>query len=216
MDPAQTIIKAFTKFFFRDVMYVLGGSTIIISSLYVYGKFSFEKEPSITLYALVLGFAYAIGYAIQDIFTLPNIIRTKANLSPNTFMKRIYNWFEREEIPFPELNNKQYEDAKTWLYEKNEVSRFQDDHERIEALKHVGTTLGPCFTLSGLILLFLPLLKKFVCFDIIVILAALFFGISLIVLGWLKVTQQAQYLLKIEGVKKDTLESDDIPVNDPR
>ena len=212
MEAMQYIIKAFTKFFFRDVMFVLGGSAIILSFLYVYDRLP-SKEPSIGVYALAVGFAYALGYAVQDIFTLFRVVRAKAGVPPNSFAKFLYWLFERRKVEFPNFKNDQYENAKYWLYTDG-PQRFRDDHERTESLKQIGTTLGPCVALSGLLLLLLPLLKKYMCFDIVVTLAVLLLGISLFSLGWLKVTQQAQYLLKRAEVGKAAPVDDGSPTKD--
>ena len=152
-----------------------------------------NSESSTFLYLLMVGFAYAVGYAVQDIFTLFRVVRTKAGVPLNGFTVFLFKLFERQDPPKPGFIKENYEEAKQWLYTDG-PSRFQDDHERIESLKQVGTTLGPCFILSGILLLSSPLITK-VKFELIVTLAALFLGISLLCLGWLKVAQQSQYLL---------------------
>jgi len=196
IEAIEAIIKSFTSFLYRDVMFVLGGSAIITSWLYKYDRIP-SGEPSVAAYILTAGFAYAVGYAVQDIFTIFRIVRTKAGMAPSPFGKFLYRLFERRNVEFEKFSNQEYEKAKEWLYRDNKVQRFRADYERIESLKQVGTTLGLCIAISGVIL-FLKYLLDDTCdsFDIATAAAAILLGTVLWSLGWLKVTQQAQYLLK--------------------
>ncbi len=46
----------------------------------------------------------------------------------------------------------EHDKGKHWLY-TSAPQRFKDDHERIEGLKQVAFTVGPCLLISGIILL---------------------------------------------------------------
>jgi len=139
MAETDTLIKAFTKFFYRDVMFLLGGSIIFLSVLYVYDRFP-SKEPATVIYAVAAGFAYVTGYAVQEFFTLIRFIRTKAGVPPNTLSKLLYRAFERRGVENPDFKTDDYNRAKKWLY-KDGPERFRADHERIESLKQLGTAL---------------------------------------------------------------------------
>jgi len=193
-EAVNSLVKALTKFFLRDLVYILGGGSIILSLLYVYGKLPAGNLGIIT-YFIGIGLSYAIGYAVQDVLTLLRLVRTKAGVSPNKFAAYLYRFFERRPLDFQTVINQQYEDAKRWLY-KEAPERFRIDHERTESLKQIGTVLGPCFALAGIVVLFGGSIKTNVPFNVALGVGAILLGIALWCLGWVKVTQQAQYLLK--------------------
>jgi hypothetical protein len=82
---------------------------------------------------------------------------------------------------------------KKWLYEQA-PERFRNDHERIESLKQIGTALGPCYLLAALILLWKKTFNP-TEFEYAMSRGLLVLGMILILLGWLKVTRQSQYLI---------------------
>ena len=186
----DALVKAFGKFLTRDLAFIVGGSSIMLSFLFVYGHLPTAAMPTI-FYLLGAAFAHAIGWAIQDSFTCLRLTRTKAGYDPSQPGKALYFLFDRK-CAEP-VDPKRYEEAKQWLYE-SAPQRFRDDHERTEFLKQEGMTLGPCFVISGFILCGKnwPLL---IDFERSVAVAVLLLGLLLWLLGWLKVTQQAQYLL---------------------
>ncbi|SRR6266404_1367023 len=193
------LFKAFEKFLFRDISFVLGGSILLGSVTYVFNRLPSGDVPAFK-YFIWVGISYAIGYSVQEIFTLAHIVRTKAAFSPNWLGYLLYRIFDRKR-PKP-INAAEYERAKKWLYEEA-PERFRNDHERIESLKQIGTVLGPCFLLAGSILLwkktFNPGEFEYVASRGLVVL-----GLILILLGWLKVTQQPQYLIaRYNAVKNE-------------
>jgi len=201
-EVVNNSVKAFTKFFSRDVVYILGGGSILLGLLYVYDKLPGSNLGFIA-YVVGIGLSYVIGYAVQDILTLLRLVRTKAGVSPNWFAAFLYRCFERRSsLDFPEVKNEDYENAKRWLYTKA-PERFKEDHERTESLKQIGTVVGPCLTLAGILVLFGKTIKSKIPFDVALVAGAVGLGTALWVLGWLKVTQQAQYLLKKEDLAKN-------------
>ncbi len=193
----EALINALGKFLMRDLSFIVGGSAIILSFLFVFEKPNLEElsKLSIVLYFVGAGFAYAVGYSVQEVFTLLGLVRTKAGVSPNWFCRVLYRLFERRPVEFPVVDRIEYDKAKLWLF-KDAPKRFQDDHERTESLKQVGTTLGPCLIVSAIILFG----KRWLHTDQdpfakALVYGALLLGVILCSLGWLKVTQQAQYLL---------------------
>ena len=200
-EAIDNILKAFTKFVFRDSVYIFGGGAVIFSILYIYNKLPEENLTPIETIGMI-GVSYAIGYAIQDLFTILGLVRTKAAVSPCRFAKYLYRRFERRKPDYPKIEADIYENAKRWLY-SDAPERFRADHERTESLKQIGTVLGPCFSISGLLPLlkilissFIPIKATITPFEATISIGAILLGIILWCLGWLKVTQQAQYLLK--------------------
>lgn len=111
-------------------------------------------------------------------------------------------------MEFPIVDARNYEEAKNWLYKKGTSERFIDDHERTETLKQVGTTLGPCFLVSGLVLFAKPWIIDKLSFQSALAIGALVLGIILLFLDWLKVTQQAQYILFREQAHQNQTDED--------
>ena len=175
----------------RDLSYIIGGSAIILSFFYAFDRFPGESTSTFW-YVLGVAFAYVIGYAIQDALGLCRVIRMKAGHPPT----RLGSWlYKRYDLTPPQsFDEGNYNRGKRWLY-TSAPQRFKDDHERIEGLKQVAFTVGPCFFISGMIVLTRNY-SATAAFDRAVSCALLVIGAVLFVLGWLKVTQQAQYVLR--------------------
>jgi hypothetical protein len=187
------LVKAFQKFLMRDLSYIIGGSAVILSFLYAFDRLPGESTSTFW-YVLGLAFAYVVGYAIQDALGVLRIIRMKAAHTPNKLARYLYKLYDRkylkESKSFPEA---EYKRGKDWLY-TSAPQRYKDDHERIEGLKQVAFTVGPCLLISGILVLTRDC-PTTAAFDRAVSYASLAIGVVLYFLGWLKVTQQAQYVL---------------------
>ncbi len=185
------LVKAFQKFLMRDLSYIIGGSAVILSFLYAFDRLPGESTSTFW-YVLGVAFAYVVGYAIQDALGLCRIIRMKAGHAPNKLASWLYERYDR--TPPQPFDKAEYDKGKRWLY-TSAPQRFKDDHERIEGLKQVAFTVGPCLLISGILLLTRDC-SATAAFDRAVSCALLVIGAVLFVLGWLKVTQQAQYVLR--------------------
>lgn len=198
------LLKAFEKFLLRDLSFVLGGSAVVASFLFVSAKLD-KLVLSAPMLFLAIGLTYVIGYAVQEWATIAWIVRTKAEPEPPRLAQWLYRRFERKLKDWNPANRGEYKKAKDWLFLTTTAQRYRDDHERTESLKQIGTAVGPNFFLAGLILCIGGATENwhFVRFDVAVALCLLVLGFGLTLLGWLKVTQQAEYLISnyIEAVK---------------
>ena len=185
------LFKAFERFLFRDVSFLLGGTVVLASIMYVYGRLPSADLPMFK-YLIAAGVAYAVGYSIQEFFTMIRLVRTKAGHSPNRLGRLLYWLFERRGVDA--FDSKDYEKAKFWLFQQA-PQRYRDDHERTESLKQVGTGAGPSFIVAGGILLAKTGFGG-QSFQSAVATGFVVLGFGLWLLGWLKVTQQAQYLVR--------------------
>jgi hypothetical protein len=192
----EALVRAFEKFLMRDLVFIVGGAAIIMSFLFVYNHLPTKEWPT-AYYFLCAGIAYGIGYAVQDLLVLLRISRSKAGHRPNWLGKFLFWLSDREKAENIEKHN--YDDAKRDLYKKS-LQRVRDDHERTESLKQVGMTLGPCFFLAGVIIWSRSWLIQFE-FEQVLAISAIGFGVALWLLGWLKVTQQGQYMLSRQSHK---------------
>lgn len=211
------LLKAFQKFLMRDLSYVTGGAAVILSFLYAFDRLPGESTSTVW-YVLGVAFAYVMGYAIQDALGLCHIIRMKAGHAPNRLASWLYKQYDR--TPPQSFDKAEYDKGKRWLY-TSAPQRFKDDHERIEGLKQVGFTVGPCLVISGIILLLTRHCSATATFDRAVYCALLVIGVVLLLLGWLKVTQQAQYALRhsrevepAAGARTGGVKSEELSEND--
>lgn len=192
----NALVKALQKFLSRDLTYLAGGGIVLLAFLHIYDQVALLPRSGVLL-LFPVAFAYVIGYAIQEVFTLLGLVRTKAEPVPNAYAKWLFRRFERKPDWEPTPRS-EYKQAKRWLYQKATPDRLRSDHERLEVLKQVGTTLGPCLLVATL-LVSLPLIGKLVPlrvpFEVAIVLAGLIFGFVLVSVGWLKVTQQPEYLI---------------------
>lgn len=144
----DTFFKAFEKFIFRDLSFLLGGSVVLATLMYVCRRLP-GSDPPIFKAFLAAGVAYTIGYSLQVLFEIVRLVRTKAGYSPSWAGGLLYRLYDRKNAE--DVDSAEYERAKLWLYEKA-PQRFRDDHERTESLKQIGTAVGPCFALAAVIL----------------------------------------------------------------
>ena len=185
------LVKAFEKFLMRYLSYVTGGGAVILSFLYLFNRLPTESTPTVW-YVPGVAFAYVLGYAIQDARGLCRIIRMKAGHAPNRFASWLYECYEGSS-PLS-FNKDDYDNGKLWVY-TSAPQRFKDDHERIEGLKQVAFAIGPCLVISGIVLLARDCSATF-AFDRAMSCVSIVSGVVFYTLGWLKVTQQAQYVLR--------------------
>ncbi len=206
------LFRALEKFLFRDLTFLLGGSVLLYSFFYSFGKLP-TGDINTYDYLILAGISYTIGYSLQELFALLRLVRTKAALDPCWIGLRLYCCFEKKENPKKTINPNTYYKAKHWLYTEA-PDRFRHDYERTESLKQVGTAVGPCFVIAGLLLIFksewecfmLLFKSELECFMLLAGIGLFVLGIILILLGWLKVTQQGLNLIDLhEKLKMNRL-----------
>ncbi|MFZ0034999.1 MAG: hypothetical protein WAK60_08450 [Sedimentisphaerales bacterium] len=165
--------KSVRNFIVRDIAYIIGGISVILSFLYVWGKIDVSKKAinitiipesaNIIFYIIGIGLAYAVGYCLQEIFSLLHIVKTADYFRPWFPLRWLYRCLmgERWEDIFPDIPKgwrrrwdvtKRLRRANITINEK----ASQDDkthREWITSFIMVCTTLGPCALVSGLLLL---------------------------------------------------------------
>jgi hypothetical protein len=165
--------KSIRNFIVRDITYIIGGISVILSFLYVWGKIDVSKKSinitiipesaNIIFYIIGIGLAYAVGYCLQEIFSLLHIVKTADYFRPWFPLRWLYRCLmgERWEDIFPDIPKgrrrrwdvtKRLRRANITINEK----ASQDDkthREWIASFIMVCTTLGPCALVTGLLLL---------------------------------------------------------------
>jgi hypothetical protein len=144
------LVKALKNFIVRDIIYITGGACVMLSFLHLFYKINdvFSKDTHIAIYLLLAGIAYAIGYCIQDTASWIKIVTTANVKNPPKFIESLYKRFTGED---KWENAKQDNNAELIIQERS-CQDVKVDRERIISLMQVGTTIGPCSIVSGLLL----------------------------------------------------------------
>ena len=165
--------KSIRNFIVRDITYIIGGISVILGFLYVWGKIDVSKKTinitivpesaNIIFYIIGIGLAYAVGYCLQEIFSLLHIVKTADYFRPWFPLRWLYRCLvgEKWEDVFPDIpkGRQRRWDVTKRLRRANIIineKASQDDkthREWIASFIMVCTTLGPCAMVSGMLLL---------------------------------------------------------------
>ncbi|MDD5064161.1 MAG: hypothetical protein PHQ35_05300 [Phycisphaerae bacterium] len=167
------LVKSIRNFVVRDITYIVGGLSVILSFLYVWGKIDISKKAinitiipesaNIIFYVIGFGLAYAVGYCFQEIFSLLHIVKTADYFRPRFPLRWLYRCLigEKWEDVFPDIpkgRNRRWEVTKRLRRANimiNEKASPDDKIHRewMSSFIMVCTTLGPCAMVTGLLLL---------------------------------------------------------------
>ncbi len=187
------LIRALRHFIGRDMIYIIGGSWIIASFSYAFGCTTLpDMDYAIAVYLLLLGTAYLVGHATQELFHLLHLVSTQIPPTTNRFTRWLYRRFTGKEWKTPSPLGYLQTVAKLEERYKLDGLAMAELHH-IVTLKHAGTATGPCAIVSSCPL-FLRVLRTGHAMDWSLAVGALLIGILMACLGWIKGMQQAQYL----------------------
>ncbi len=181
--------KALRYFLTRDIVYLIGGGSVVGSLLYRFDNVP-KSNDHLLLFILLGGIGYVIAYALQDGLSLTPFITTVPPKHLEGIKKWLYERFTQEswEDISPQVEFEQGRDA---IKKEFDIARF----ERIVTHKQIGTTIGPCFLVCSAIFFWKWVLDNpKEQFDIVVAISALFLGLLLVGLGWVKLAQEAKFL----------------------
>lgn len=145
------LIKIIRHFITRDVIYIIGGSIVILSFMYKFNRISTTNLP-VAFYILGAGVSYILGYTIQDTFSLLPFVKTRTRLQYNTFIQKLYKIFVGEDGKWELLMTINLDDARRELDSQGR-ERIQAQLERIITLKHIGMAIGSCGLVSSTFLI---------------------------------------------------------------
>lgn len=191
------LLKAFKHFITRDIIYIIGGSSVIISILYSFDKLP-QSDLNLAYYLLAAGISYVIGYTLQDISCLFPGFTTKPRTKANELQKCLFNRFCRDDWDKLEKSKDDFFE----IPEKITNERILADYDRVINLMMIGTVTCPCFFISSIFLFF-----RLICndnktssgFDLLLVVAAIFISICQWILGNLKSMQYAVLNSKLSG-----------------
>lgn len=194
----NNIAQVIRYFIYRDLIFILSGSTIIVSTFYFYEKLELiSRGLSIVFLFYFIGFSYIIGYVVQDIFGLLKINPVRAYLkAPPSIVKRLYRWFEGEDWLHPNVEDEDIKNIQIEMYNAGEEwDRSKAFLERILVLKQISTAMFPSFLISSLIIGLHAITTKS-NMDFILSMLFLFLSFLLLILGWIKSAQETDYILR--------------------
>ena len=188
-------VKSFRQFIYRDVFYLVGGSTVMVS--YVYSFLNVDEiivylmtNPWLVVYFLVISFP--VGYLVQFISNGLHLTTSDIPNDPGLLLKWLYKQFRYTKYT---INGKTARSHETKVYERLSLeSRNLGRLERLVALKQMGTTLGPCFITAGLFILMKDFSSCLWLENRHILVPLLIGGILLTISGWLKVMDQADLI----------------------
>lgn len=146
------LIKFIKDFIVRDIIYIIGGVSVILSLLYAFGKMDvIGKEPSIITVLYIIGISYVVGWVIQETFSLIHVVTLSMSYRPwswwvITLLYRLYIREKYQEIP-------QFDQDK-YSVKINEKANQRNIAESDRIVNHlqICTTIGPCAFVTGIIL----------------------------------------------------------------
>lgn len=167
------LVKSIRNFVVRDITYIVGGCSVILSFLYVWGKIDVSKKTinitiipesaNIAFYIIAIGMAYAVGYCFQEIFTLLHIVKTADYFRPRFPLRWLYRCLvgEKWEDVFPDIpkgRSRRWEVTKRLRQANIMINEKASEDDKIHrewmaSFIMVCTTLGPCAMVTGLLLL---------------------------------------------------------------
>ena len=165
------LLKALKNFVVRDIIYIIGGSIVILSFLHLHGKIDvvvkYADDDHTAICLILLGLAYALGYCIQETASWIGIVTTGDDFEPGRIRKELYKRFIGRE--WDNLFNKIKNDDDKKKRRKEIISKLEQadrnfsgldpdssirmELERIISHMQIGTTIGPCAIISGVLLL---------------------------------------------------------------
>ncbi len=151
----KEIAVTFRSFIYRDLIYIIGGSIIIVAFFYASDNLSDLAALSSSGIALFVGVAYVIGYGIQDAMSIAKFVST-AFYSPGRIIQFLGSRFSPgekwESIPLGEsIDIRKFHSCVDSHMPDGEITR----RNRIIDLKQLCATMGS----SGLVCAFLLLLR---------------------------------------------------------
>ncbi len=176
------LVKAISRFLGRDLPYIIGGVSLILSLEVAFGV-RIVRDLSTAHLVFVGAIGYVVGYAVQEFVSLSPIVTTAFRIVPNRFLKWSYRRWSRE----IELKIDAALDYHALYYRMQ--SELSPDRlaalERIIVLKTFGTSVGSCWLFSSAALAYAGV--HFSSIELAALAGTVFFlAATLILTGWLQ------------------------------
>ncbi len=153
MSATDTAIKGafdtFGKFLYRDMLYVVGGITVLLSIRYTFGRPEISLNTATLIYVSFLG--YIIGYALQEVLSFSQLVTTGyRKLTPRytSAMKLLAPHVDWDSFKDFEYKNV---DKLLLCVDAHANTETRKRIDRIINLKHIGAS-GASFGVASIIL----------------------------------------------------------------
>ena len=151
----DALVRSLGRFLARDFVFIVAGSAAILTFCYVFDRLWILEMPN-ALYFVAAGFAYVVGYAIQDLVSLTGLFTTADLFKPARLAKAIYRRFEghewREIEPFDTAAVRSELDRSPDQGGVPEGTRLR--FERLVSLRMLGSAVGSSSLLSCALLVY--------------------------------------------------------------
>lgn len=95
------LVAAFRRFLTRDLVFVVGGGSIIVSWLHVHNRLPVGNIPT-WLLLFTAATAYVVGYAAQELWSTMGIVSTGHMtwiVRDARWLPTVYRWFTGSPLP---------------------------------------------------------------------------------------------------------------------
>lgn len=188
----EDLLKTFNYFITRDLIYILSGGTLMLSTLHFYDRLPPHDFPT-AAFIFSAGIAHVIGYAVQELFCLTRLCSTAPKDTVWQWVITLFNFYEGRDFPKGENASGKF---RTLVADPN--NKNMGEFQRIITLRMISTAMAPSLLISAI-----PLLMRWKwisqdSFDWALGLIAILLGFILWVLGWLKAAQMTSFLYEFK------------------
>jgi hypothetical protein len=162
------LVKTLKNFIVRDMIYIVGGVCVIVSFLHLHGylKKVISKDTNVAVYLFIAGLSYPVGYCIQEVASLIKIVTTGHDFEPGRVRTKLYErytgstWSIFSDIKDGDRKKrrekivKELDKAGRIFQCLDAENSIRTELERIISHMQIGTAIGTCAVVSGLLLLF--------------------------------------------------------------
>lgn len=185
----EALVNALRTYILRDAGYVLGGSLVLASTLWVVGSLQGILSLGGPTQLLLLGYSYVIGFAVQQIFTLTPCSTLADFFVPGPITRWLYERSRRHSWRFDEAFDAAEIDA--MIYERATAAN-REWLERMASQRILVAAAGSG-SVTAAAALGIGYLRS--CDRLMIYAAAGLFlaGVILLLLSWLLASLQLEY-----------------------
>jgi len=195
----------------RDVMYILGGASVLLSAAYLSDtacNTNFLCEGlDLSGFGLFLGIglSYVVGYVVQELVHMTPIVTVHAWCPPGNVGKCLYKWYTKKEWK----EYKKNDDFDEFEFAIHPYTKSKEDLpergfaflQRYITLKHVGITIGSNLFVAGWLLLIQSGISGWDGHNISLAITTVVLSLMLLIFGRIKGLEQYRYMAILYGLE---------------
>ena len=201
MSAIETLIKeifgTLKDFIYRDLFYVVGGISVLLSATFAF-DIPITYKGWTGVYITLLG--YVVGYTLQEIVSIIGLVTTSYK-QPNAFIKWIGKRFSPSECweSLPPVEKLDLAELRNCL-DKHCNESCKSRINRTINLKQVGSSMGSSLLITTIILILAAIKHPCDHWYIPLAAASLLLTLFLIIINWIKQTQQSIMQLEVNKI----------------